>query len=189
MPRLKAPPHAPRAARARARALVRALGLCALSSMAIWPSACVLPVGPDFQDPLASPNFPPFFIAPDPAFGTAATATPTVLQTFSVQISDPNVGDNLTVRWIVDFPPFTVDTRPQPDQEYDHNASGQPLDKQISLRPSCLLTSLAKTPVHQIEVVVSDRGFVAAQDPTDLTNVPPGGYEIFGNWTLNLECP
>ena len=152
-------------------------------------SACVLPIGPDFQDPIASPNYAPVFIDSNPMFGTAATSTPTVLQTFSVQISDPNVGDQLTVRWIVDFPPFTVDTRPQPDQVFDPSANGQSLDQQISLRPSCLLTSLAKTPVHQIEVVVSDRGFVTAQDPTDLTSIPAGGQEIFGNWTLDLECP
>jgi hypothetical protein len=159
--------------------------LCAMLPL----SACVLPIGPDFQDPLASPNYSPFFIDSDPEFGTQETATPAMSVTFHARISDPNVGDNLTVRWIVDYPPFTADTRPQPDDLVMADQTGKPLDKDVSFTPNCVQNTLAKIPVHHIKVVVSDRGFVTVQDPTDLTSIPAGGFEIVGDWSLALECP
>jgi hypothetical protein len=150
-------------------------------------SACVLPIGPDFQDPIASPNYAPVFIDSNPMFGTAATSTSQMLQSFNVRLTDPNVGDNLTVRWIVDFPPFSPNTRLQADEVFSHRLDGIPLDVEVPpFQPNCL--QVADIPVHQIMVVVSDRGFVTAQDPTDLTSVPAGGAEIFGNWTLTLDC-
>src|ERR1022692_3049952 len=53
-------------------------------------SACIIPVGPDFQDPPAAPNYAPYIISANPDFfSIVATQSPT----FEVTVTDPNGGD------------------------------------------------------------------------------------------------
>ena len=74
--------------------------------------ACIIPVGPEFQDPPGVANSPPYAISPDPPAGTV-TANPTVV--FSVTpvdadlLKDVHRAENASIRPIT--PPFT-----QPDQ-------------------------------------------------------------------------
>jgi hypothetical protein len=103
---MTAAPRLPRVARMLLCSWSRTLSICALLLM----SACVLPIGPDFQDPLSSPNYAPYFVDTLPVAGSIVTATSTV-PLFRVTVQDPNGGDNLQVRWIADYPPFTDNTR------------------------------------------------------------------------------
>jgi len=156
-------------------------------------AGCVIPIGPDFQDPPASQNYAPYILDSDPTLGAIATATPAADVTFHVTVSDPNAGDNLTVRWILDYPPYGVNTRPQPDEVLAHDPDGQVHERVVPpFTPDCVLSSLAKIPSHQVMVVISDRGFLPVANPgaasADLTRVPDDGHRVTGTWTLDVDC-
>jgi hypothetical protein len=149
--------------------------------------ACVLPIGPQFQDPPATANVAPEIFNADPPLGSVVT-----VPRFLVTVSDPNLGDDLLVRFIADFPPYTSNTKVLKETPVPHRADGTPLRQDVPVEPNCLLNSLAKIPQHQIMVVVSDRGFADPVDPLskqiDLTRIPDDGRKIVASWTLDLEC-
>src|SRR3954470_19920657 len=71
-------------------------------------SACIIPAGPEFQDPPGVPDSPPFRWTESPPVGTTVvSATPT----FSVTPGDYNLDDPIYVKWIIDFPPLDNVTR------------------------------------------------------------------------------
>jgi hypothetical protein len=134
---------APRRCPCVARMLLRSGQLCLLLAM----SACVLPIAPEFQDPPAAANYAPFFQFVDPPLGTRVTAAPDKVTTFTLQISDPNLGDNLHVRFISDFPPFTSNTRVlEPDLTIPHRADGMPLSQSVTEMIGCQLSTLSTLP-------------------------------------------
>ena len=50
--------------------LLRKLDLTFLLLLAVAPTpACIIPVGPEWQDPLGTPNAPPRILDPDPYWG------------------------------------------------------------------------------------------------------------------------
>ena len=180
---------APRRPLRVARMLLRSGQLCLLLAM----SACVLPIAPEFQDPPAAANYAPFFQFADPPLGMRITAAPDKLTTFTLQISDPNLGDNLHVRFISDFPPFTSNTRVlQADLLIPHHVDGTPLSEQVSQIIGCQRSTLSTLPSHQIIAIVSDRGFMDSPGPPavpDLGLVPTGGLKAVAVWILDQECP
>jgi hypothetical protein len=180
---MTAAPRRARVARMLLRISSRTLSRCALLLM----SACVLPIGPDFQDPLSSPNYAPYFVDTLPIAGSIVTATDTVPQ-FRVTVQDPNVGDDLEVRWIADYPPFTANTRVIKTTPVPHAAVPQPQDETAT--PNCTIDSLAKIPSHQLYVVVADRPFLdpVAGKPVDVEALPLDGRKDSRSWTLNLDC-
>ena len=180
-----------------ARMLLRS-GLLSLVSVM---SACVLPIAPEFQDPPAEANFAPVILdGSDPPIGWVVTApTPESIPTFTVFVSDPNLEDDLHVRWIADYPPNTANTRDMvPDFPVTHSSNGLPLDQPVSVTPSCSAHNLAKIPQHQIMVVVADGEFDNSPPPVgmpvDLTKLKDvdgrdDRKKVIATWTLNLECP
>src|SRR5436190_2240679 len=73
--------------------------------------ACIIPVGPDFQDPPGIPNGRPVITNTDPLFGTEVLATDVPMEAmFEITVIDSN-NDPLYVRWVADFPPLTHETR------------------------------------------------------------------------------
>jgi hypothetical protein len=175
-----------------ARMLLRSAGICLVSVM----SACVLPIAPEFQDPPAAANFSPVITDSVPPIGMIVDAVPTRVPAFTVSVTDPNLGDNLHVRWLADFPPDTANTRDMvPDFEIDHRTDGRPILMDSSVTPSCSAHNLAKIPQHQIMAIVADRPFDDSPPPpgmaADLTKLldPDGqGKKVIATWTLNLEC-
>jgi hypothetical protein len=160
-------------------------------------SACVLPVAPEFQDPPAAVNFAPVIQDTVPPIGMIVDGIPTRVPTFTVSVSDPNLGDNLHVRFLADYPPDTANTRDLlRDREIDHRTDGKPILMDVSVSPSCDADNLAKIPQHQIMAIVADRPFDDSPPPVgmtaDLTKLldPDGhGKKVMATWTLNLECP
>ena len=149
-------------------------------------SACILPLSPEFQDPPSSPNFAPVIIDTNPPEGSVLSRMPSEEITFRVTISDPNVLDNLYVRWVADYPPFSVNTRGLELDTLTHSADGTPLRAEADLMLSCL-TTLAPIPMHQIVAIVADRQF----DPTpgQITSlVDDNGRSVQVTWYLNLDC-
>src|SRR5207244_709655 len=57
--------------------------------LALAAPACVVPVGPQFQDPPATQNYEPRILAAQPPLGERVTGT-----TFHVTVQDPNVLDD-----------------------------------------------------------------------------------------------
>jgi hypothetical protein len=159
-------------------------------------SACVLPIAPEFQDPPASPNFPPQILSAMPDIGSIVVApSPSAVPTFSVVVTDPNLGDTLHVRWLADYPPSTANTRDMiQDETHLPNGNGTPLNVESMVTPSCIADNLAKIPQHQIMMVVGDRPFDNSPPPAgtaaDLTKLQgTDGLKAIATWILNLECP
>jgi hypothetical protein len=165
-----------------ARMLLRSAGICLVSVM----SACVLPIAPEFQDPPASQNFAPEILDTDPVAGSIVSVTGTV-PTFHVLVTDPNVGDDLQVRWIADYPPFVngktsvIVTTPVP-------SSGTVQIHDVTHQPNCVIDHLAPTSTHQFFVVVADRMFLDPGTPVDVERLPKDGLKNSRSWILNLDC-
>jgi hypothetical protein len=158
-------------------------------------SACVLPIGPEFQDPPAAANYAPQILDSEPPLGSIVMGTSMTAPLFRVSVSDPNVGDDLHVRFLADYPPNTSNTRnlTPPDRVVPHRSDGMRLIEDVSVTPKCSTFNLASIPVHQIMVIVADRPFLdmpAAPGLTvDLTKLEdPEGLEVVASWTLEMDC-
>jgi len=156
-------------------------------------SACIIPLGPDFQDPVAEPNDPPFFESASPDFGSIVTPPATSPLTFAVTLTDPNVGDDLYIEWQADYPGVNhrplVGTKPF----VPHSLNGTPLHETVTANVDCIVDNLTPTPngEHQIEVIVADRPFVEPAPPsTQLDLVEKPGFAIHASWFVEqLTCP
>jgi hypothetical protein len=93
-----------------ARLLLKQLGrplhkldLTLLLLLAVAPTpACVIPVGPEWQNPQGNPNAQPRILNPNPFWGAEVFATPTEPQEFVFSVTDANVEDVLQVQGVVD---------------------------------------------------------------------------------------
>jgi hypothetical protein len=160
-------------------------------------SGCVLPVGPRFEDPPATENVPPFIKSTMPLQGSIVTAVNRT-QMFSVTFTDLNA-DALHVRWLGEYPPFSVANTHtlQSDKDIAAPVNHQPVDNLQPINVSCTLTPLALTSQHEITVLISDQPFWnPAEDPdapTDpeqlLTQNKTGSVMAQASWVLNLPCP
>jgi hypothetical protein len=172
------------AAHARCRLAVTALLLS-------LPCACVIPLAPDFQDPPAAQNFAPVITDSFPDNGAVVTATmvPTM---FRVTVSDPNLNDDLHVRWIADYPPFSANSRRLLDRDIPPSNAATPQSTDVSITIDCLTSTLALgLTQHQIMVFIADRDFLPGDNqPLDrkLTALPDTAGHAEAHWILNLEC-
>ena len=158
--------------------------------MVVSMSSCVLPVAPDFQDPLASPNYEPRIIDSDPMVGKIVTATsPSAITTFTVTVTDPNPGDNLHIRALLDYPDVSNNTRTLiADQTIMHSLDGTLLKQDVSVNVSCDTGPPAQSVMqHAVTIIIADREFgPLIPQPTALKD--PDGLFVIANWALNLSC-
>lgn len=150
--------------------------------------ACIIPIGPEFED---LPNFPPVIVNADPPVGSVVTAPidPTALQAFRVTLLDRNLADTLYVRWLVDYPPINSNSRLLEESSTPAPSSKVERDP-VSLQPKCRFLPLGITQ-HQVLLAVSDRDWLPFSDaPATLpyTGVPASANVTFAAWTLNIEC-
>jgi hypothetical protein len=151
-------------------------------------SACVLPIAPEFQDPPASENYAPIIVDSDPPLGMRVTATAGKLTPFSVTVTDPNVGDTLHVRWIVDYPPFSTNTRVLQE---DFPVPPSPSPTTVTQNIGCAESTLSVLASHTVMAIIADRGFMQSMlppAPVDLGRVQAEGLKAVAVWTLDLEC-
>jgi hypothetical protein len=127
--------------------------------------ACVLPIGPEFQDPPSVPNYEPYFVAYEPYEATNFTilAVPPV---FEIDVSDPNLADKLSVRWVANYPPYTPNAT---KLIAESQATALPIVKSsdsvplISFKSPALTCEMFPLSTEKTLVaVVSDRGFLGA---------------------------
>jgi hypothetical protein len=150
-----------------------------LSLLVLSMPACIIPVGPDFRDPSGAPNAAPYITDSNPEIGDVVQ-----LPRFVFNVQDTN-GDNLHVRGIIDFPPFTQGTTMISSDTFENPSPGEPFATPV--RKEFLCTGPTPLPSHQIMVIVADRRFVP--DPLDLGKVEEGGHAVRATWTWSsTDC-
>jgi hypothetical protein len=146
---------------------------------------CVLPLAPSFDDPPAERNYAPTLTTFAPPQGFVSPGA------LSVTVSDPNVGDDLVVRWILEYPPFSDRTHRLKDDHFTHSADGKEL-QQPSEAPDLGCLSLAQgISAHPITALVADRAFLVRPDlplEEQLTALPTGALTVEAHWVLNVTC-
>jgi hypothetical protein len=154
-------------------------------------AGCILPISPQFEDSPADPNFAPELVTARPAQGSIVTILPSSPQTFEITVKDPNPGDTLFVRWISDYPPYSVSSGIYgADVMLAPPTNGQP--RTASVDVACL-SSLSRDRLHPLTVLVADRKFPndsSATREAQLTAIPDDARKIEVNWVVNLtSCP
>jgi hypothetical protein len=151
--------------------------------------ACVIPVAPDFQDPLAAANSPPAIVDENFLFYGVYSVPPSL--TFRISIVDPNVNDTLYVLWVLDYPPFRSATTAYPDDPKLPPGTGASHFEMASHTLDCSSGFGAVTTPQQFSVYVSDRPLQmnTAQNNGRLDLTAPGGYVTSGSWTVVFQCP
>ena len=142
--------------------------------------ACIIPVGPEFQDPVGVPNSPPQILDPDPTWGAEVTAPLGGGYTFRITVTDVN-GDNLFIRFLVDDFPVELNGVPR-----NGSPSLGTVENQITCVQISNQESRAKS-LHKVLAAVADRMFDS--DPHDLLKAIPPGLATPITWTLNMTCP
>jgi len=161
--------------------LLRQLGrkLLLLFATSLLP-ACIIPVGPEFQDPPGVANSPPQILDPNPTWGAEVTATQSQPFTFQMYVTDLNVGDKLFIRWIIDG--FSV---PATKPIVPPSGNG-PLRELVDKRVTCQDPFDHMKSRHMVWGVVADRDW---DDTTpDLLKVQPPGLHNLVTWTLDMTC-
>src|SRR5690242_11231365 len=78
------------------------LGLAILLA-ALAGSGCVIPLGPDWEGPEA--NYAPYVVTSTPTVGEIFTpGSATSDREITVTLSDQNLNDNLSIRFLIDYP-------------------------------------------------------------------------------------
>jgi len=145
--------------------------------VAVPISACVIPVGPEFQDPPGAPNSPPSIESTDPLQGTIITvATPH----FTVIAADNDVGDELTVKWIADYPPWIMYSKAVATTI---PADGRRVRPPTTFDLGCEGVTRGVNTTHSFSVAISDRGFPGR------VNTPDDTTPAIATWTWIQNCP
>jgi hypothetical protein len=144
-------------------------------------SACIIPAGPEFQDPPGGPNAPPYLWMVSPDEGTTVVSA---TATFSVTSGDNDLGDQLFVKWLTDFPPSvstTVDVRVD---VLGPSTDGNPIRDAAIFSPNCSQVSKVSS-THHITAAISDRSFDGRGFLTTTGTFPPR----LVIWTWERNCP
>ena len=160
------------------------IGLAALPLLA---SACVLPIGPQFEDPPG--NSPPYLASSNPPEGSVLPETSPIIE---VVVGDANQDDKLTGRWFIDYPPFDEKVT-HLVQEIRLPATGKAERGKVRFAPpKCADGQIAPgIPSHRVTLSVGDRPFLPEnQSPPALRfdSVPSEGFVLRATWILNLLC-
>jgi len=135
--------------------------------------ACIIPVGPEFQDPVGVPNSQPQIFNPSPDWGAETTGTSLGGALFRFTVTDLN-GDDLHIRWIVDG-----NKKESPPLDPNNTA-----EKTVTCQQDIDDKTASR---HFVRGVVADRDF--RNDTNDLLAVEPPGLYNLVTWTLNMTCP
>jgi hypothetical protein len=156
--------------------------------LAALAGGCVIPMGPDWQEP--EPNYPPYVVTANPTVGDIFTPGTSVQdREISVTLLDQNLNDNLSIRFLIDYPgpdtgrlllPVTLPP------------TGMPERGPVRVRPSCSQPGVGPGQ-HRLLMAVADRPFLdefAGNDvdpEAPLDSVPPEARRIRVSWIL--FCP
>lgn len=147
---------------------------------------CVVPVSPKWSDP--DSNYPPSIASAEPPVGSILGrdldgGSPVEVR---VELADQNVGDNLYLRWIIDYPPHSADTVVLETFQPGGNSIVRTAE---IFAPECGSDHLSRTVSdHRLLLAVSDRPF--RNDPNSDTpdEVSPGNYRVEAVWPFFMSC-
>jgi hypothetical protein len=153
-------------------------------------SGCIIPVAPDFQDPISSPNYPPYLVSETPVpFGQLVTIQATDQVSFSAVVTDQNPQDSIWYQWVYDDASPNTSTATHALGAFELKPT---LDGSAWTIPpvevSCGV-GLAVSPnsLHQLELIVSDRQpNFHPNGPFD--DIPLPGFHVYGNWPFLALC-
>jgi hypothetical protein len=142
------------------RILLSRLLLTAVGALlALAADGCVMPIGPEFQNPqekLPPDPFKPTFTSVDPPFQKAVGLDGVAPTYFAVEVRDINPTDTISVRWVLNYPTYNktatkiVKTAAEP--------ADQPASFIISL--NCKDVEDYKFADRNLVIIVSDNGFL-----------------------------
>jgi hypothetical protein len=141
---------------------------------------CIVPLGPEFENPPAAPNYYPYFSNIDPTPQTVRNLPPVDALEFHVDVGDQNPEDTLYVRWVSDYPPYTQGVSKILIDGDD--GVGKPIPpSRTEIRPPINFNTRCQEFVpgmeHTLAVIVSDRPFRPASQPF---NGDPLRYNLVG---------
>ncbi len=156
-------------------------------SLFLLVPACVLPVGPHFEDPPS--NSAPYLAKSDPPEGAILSAPSPQIE---VVLGDDNQDDVLVGRWFIDYPPFDP-SMTRLAHEFRLPSSGKSERETVRFAPNCVDDQIAPGMAsHRVSLSVADRPFLHEDHSPPalrLDSVPPEGFVLRATWLLNLECP
>ena len=160
--------------------LLRKLDLTFLLLLAVAPTpACIIPVGPDWQDPFGAPDAEPQILNPVPFPGDEVTGVTGNPRKFIVFVTDPNVEDSLQVQWWVDWRLFAGSTVPP-------GSGATRVPQRIEQAVYCSNVDTTKER-HNVVVAATDTEFV--NDGThNIFLVTRNGQVDYVTWTLVMMC-
>jgi len=142
--------------------------------------ACIIPVGPNWQDPPGEENAAPTIISEMPEVGTRGTSG-----AFRVVVSDAE-GDQLFSKWFVDFPPFVPGTSyVGMEQPLMQAGPGMPVPAETTF--DCGPYIQSSQPTHRIMLAIHDRHFKDG-DGVDPRDTVDGRTPIKFVWFLDKVC-
>lgn len=155
-------------------------------AVATASSACILPVAPEFQDP--EPNLSPYVVNASPPIGYEVGENDEI----SVVLADPNPQDELSLRWLFNYPPYSLATRlSQPEVLAPSIGGAEVRTKVVKVKPTCFRDLVAGPYPHRAMLIVSDRGFEdPPSTPTDLPFdlVQKDARVLRLTWTVKKVC-
>jgi hypothetical protein len=173
------------------RRLVRALLFFTVSPvlLALIPfGGCVLPVGPEFQDPTEEDNQVPYFLPPPggpdgPPF-YQQTVTLSGTQTFVAKVGDANTDQTLQVRWIANYPPISSATMPISTPDKSGQRTLEDPTWSFKLNVNCSMFMQGADP--NLVVIVSDHGFIDPSIDPYSRSQEPYNYDEKGNFIATM---
>ena len=152
-----------------------------MSLAASLTPACIIPVGPEWHDPLGVGNSPPRIFDPNYEFGAEFGAVENMPPTFEFSFTDINAGDTLRVGLFADERQLSIDERVN-----GSGPGGTPVRHRFVRQIGCPSFDRELTR-HPITVAVADRKFTGANSTKPL-EVEENGQVAVITWTLNMIC-
>jgi hypothetical protein len=164
-------------------------------------SACVIPVGPRFEDPPGQENLAPEIENTDPLQGGVVTVPSNTAKRITITVTDPNASDDLYIRWIAEYPPYTINSIILLNEPVSHAANGERLHSPQAIAISCQYPLARTITLHTLMALVSDRPFLQVPDSQEadagtlldleklLTTAQDGAKTTEAHWFVSLPCP
>jgi len=155
-------------------------------------NGCVVPIGPEFHDkppPEKIPAIRPILVSADPTFLETVVLDANAGRPFSVQVADPNPEDYISVRWVLNYPPFGETTTILGTFS---QAPGEHIPFPFIL--TCETVKPFPAADRHLSVIASDNGFYASpeklSDMRSRLNYDADGKYLSGinGWSL-AGCP
>jgi hypothetical protein len=154
-------------------------------------SACIIPVGPEFQDPPATVDAPPYVLSSTPQVATPVTVAPNGEVDFVVTVVDPEVGATIYYQWALDYPPNVPGTTLSggPPDEILPLGDGKPTQgalKTFPLRCTTFLASPTSGSNHVLALILADRQL--SQTRFGQIDDHTGVVAPTTIWPVNMPC-